>query len=80
VRIVCSPHSVGLFHTDEAFRDDVPNFAKADHLIEADMVLSVDCPALLTDAGGNVHLEDQWLITADGCEPLNDRDAPFIQI
>lgn len=80
VRVACGAHSVGLFHTDEAFRDDVTHFAKADHLIERNMVLSVDCPTLQLDAAGNVHLEDQWLITADGCEPLNERDAPFIQI
>lgn len=80
VRVACGAHSVGLFHTDEAFRDDSTSFAKADHLIEQNMVLSVDCPTLQLDAAGNVHLEDQWLITADGCEPLNARDAPYIQI
>jgi Xaa-Pro aminopeptidase len=78
--IACVAHSVGLFHTDEGFKDDVMNFSKADHLIEKDMVLSVDCPALFSDASGNVHLEELWLITDDGCEPLNDRDESFIQI
>jgi Xaa-Pro aminopeptidase len=29
-----SPHSVGLFHTDEAYKDDAEHMAKADHLIE----------------------------------------------
>ena len=80
VLIACSAHSVGLFHTDEAFRDDSLNFAQADHVLDANMVISVDCPALQADASGNVHLEDLWLITEDGCEPLNERDAPFIQI
>jgi Xaa-Pro aminopeptidase len=80
VSVACSAHSVGLLHTDEAFKDDALNFSKADHLIEQDMVLSVDCPTLQVDASGNVHLEDLWLITKDGCEPLNDRDEPFIQI
>jgi len=75
-----SPHSVGLFHTDEAFHGDAMIFDKADHLIETDMVLSVDCPILQTDMGGTVHLEDLWLITADGCEPLNDISEPFLQI
>jgi Xaa-Pro aminopeptidase len=75
-----SPHSVGLFHTDEAFKDDALTFAKDDHLIEENMVLSVDCPMLQTDMGGSVHLEDLWLITADGCEPLNDTSHPYYQI
>ncbi|HWU01291.1 MAG TPA: M24 family metallopeptidase [Novosphingobium sp.] len=75
-----SPHSVGLFHTDEAFKDDGLVFAKADHLIEEGMVLSVDCPMLQTDMGGTVHLEDLWLITANGCEPLNDTAHPYYQL
>lgn len=75
-----TPHSVGLFHTDEAFEGDALHFVKADHLIEKDMVLSVDCPIMQTDMGGTVHLEDLWLITADGCEPLNDTADPLIRI
>ncbi|MFC3443713.1 M24 family metallopeptidase [Sphingobium rhizovicinum] len=75
-----SPHSVGLFHTDEAYADDALHFVKADHLIEQDMILSVDCPIMQTDMGGTVHLEDLWLITQDGCEPLNDTAHPFIRI
>lgn len=75
-----APHSVGLFHTDEAFKNDAMTFDKADLLIEEDMVLSIDCPMLQTDMGGTVHLEDLWLITADGCEPLNDTSNPFYQL
>jgi len=75
-----SPHSVGLFHTDEAFAGNALTFAKADHLIEPGMVLSVDMPILQTDMSGTVHLEDLWLITEDGCEPLNDIDEPYIQL
>jgi Xaa-Pro aminopeptidase len=75
-----SPHSVGLFHTDEAFAGDAMTFAKADHLIEEGMTLSVDCPILQTDMAGTVHLEDLWLITAKGCEPLNDTSNPYFQI
>jgi Xaa-Pro aminopeptidase len=44
------------------------------------MTLSIDCPALIADGAGNVHLEDLWLITEDGCEPLNDTSDPFLQI
>ncbi|GAM04356.1 M24 family metallopeptidase [Novosphingobium sp. MBES04] len=80
IAIPCAAHSVGLFHTDEAYADDSLHFRKDDHLIEANMVLSVDCPVLHLDATGNVHLEDLWLVTEDGCEPLNRRDEPFIRI
>ncbi len=80
VAIASSPHSVGLFHTDESFKDDTPNYTKDDHLIEKDMTLSMDCPVFQTDKGGHVHLEDLWLVTADGCEALNDRSDPFIQL
>ncbi|WP_310532326.1 M24 family metallopeptidase [Novosphingobium sp.] len=80
IAVACGAHSVGLFHTDEAYEGDSLHFRKADHLIEKDMVLSIDCPVLHLDAAGNVHLEDLWLITADGCEPLNERADPFIRI
>lgn len=75
-----APHSVGLVHTDEAFLDDGLLFAKADHLIEENMILSIDCPMLQTDMGGTVHLEDLWLVTTDGCEPLNDTANPYFQL
>lgn len=75
-----SPHSVGLLHTDEAFAGDSLTFAKEDHVIEPNMVLSVDCPILQTDMGGSVHLEDLWLITENGCEPLNDTADPVLRI
>jgi Xaa-Pro aminopeptidase len=80
VRLIVSPHSVGLLHTDEPFLDDRICFAKADHLIEAGMVLSVDCPVIDTDIGGTVHLEDLWLVTEEGCEPLNDSADPLLMI
>jgi hypothetical protein len=44
------------------------------------MALSVDCPMLQTDMGGTVHMEDLWLITANGCESLNDRSHPYYQL
>jgi Xaa-Pro aminopeptidase len=75
-----APHSVGLWHTDEAFEGDSLTFAKADHRIEKDMVLSVDLPVLLTDIGGTVHLEDLWLITEDGCEALNETGDAALRV
>ncbi len=75
-----SPHSVGLFHTDEGFKNDGAYFVKDDPLIEENMVLSIDCPMLQTDMGGSVHLEDLWLVTATGCEPLNDTSNPYYRL
>jgi hypothetical protein len=34
-------------------------------------------PMLQTDMGGTVHMEDLWLVTANGCEPLNDTAHPY---
>jgi Xaa-Pro aminopeptidase len=75
-----SPHSVGLWHTDEAFKGDALTFAKDDLLIEENMILSIDCPMLQTDMGGSVHMEDLWLVTPNGCEVLNDTSHPYHQI
>ncbi len=80
VRLIVAAHSVGLLHTDEPFVDDGLRFAKADHLIEAGMVLSIDCPVIDTDIGGTAHLEDLWLVTPDGNEPLNDTANPFLRV
>lgn len=78
--VAATPHSVGLYHTDEPAKDDAMLFAKDDLLIRERMVLSVDFPVLATDIGGTVHLEDLWLITSDGCEPLNALSSPFFTL
>lgn len=51
-----------------------------DHVIEENMVLGIDCPMLQTDMGGTVHLEDLWLVTANGCEALNDTSNPYFEL
>jgi Xaa-Pro aminopeptidase len=58
-----TPHSVGLQHTDLPFA--------AERVLEAGMVLSIDCPVIDTGIGGSAHREDLVLITGDGCELLN---------
>ena len=67
-----TPHSVGLLHTDLAFRQDLA--------LEAGMVLSVDCPVIDTGLGGSAHREDLVLITPTGCELLNDAGAELIVV
>ncbi len=64
-----SPHSVGLWHTDQprAALDGTP----VDVTLEAGMVISVDCPLMDTGRGGTGHLEDLTLITATGSEIIH---------
>jgi Xaa-Pro aminopeptidase len=67
-----TPHSVGLQHTDLAYRDDMS--------LEAGMVLSVDCPVIDTGIGGSAHREDLVLITPTGFELLNDPGEELIVV
>ena len=76
---VANPHSVGLQHTDEPFRDDSPFELKDDIVLEQGMTLTVDFPHLDVGFGG-CHLEDLVEITADGARPLADMDEPLIVI
>jgi Xaa-Pro aminopeptidase len=66
------PHSVGLFHTDHPRNDLAHGRVSPDHVLEENMILSVDCPVLDTGLGGTGHLEDLVLIRADGAEPLHE--------
>jgi Xaa-Pro aminopeptidase len=70
--VAFTPHSVGLFHTDEPGQDGTPYFVKDDLVLEENMILSVDCPIRNVGVGGSAHLEDLTLITADGSEQIND--------
>ena len=66
-----TPHSVGLFHTDHVGKAGVRAF-REDWRLEKDMIVSVDCPLVDAGVGGSAHLEDLTLITANGCESIND--------
>jgi Xaa-Pro aminopeptidase len=74
-----TPHNVGLTHTEEPDRPDLP-FHVADTVLEAGMVLSVDCPVVNTGMGGSAHLEDLVVITPDGHEPINELAEPVIVV
>ncbi len=72
-----TPHSVGLTHTDEAMRDNLPFAVKDDITLQEGMVITVDLPCY--ELGwGSTHLEDTTLITKDGAEVLATADAPII--
>ncbi len=65
------PHSVGLQHTDQAYRDDLPFVVSDDHVFQENMTLTIDLPNVEIGWGAT-HLEDLVLVTKDGFEPLGD--------
>lgn len=72
------PHSVGLAHTDEPGEVHGGFWRKPDIVLEAGMILSVDCPTLDTGIGGSAHCEDLMLITDTGAEPIHPLHEPVI--
>lgn len=72
------PHSVGLAHTDEPGEDHGGFWRKPDIMLEAGMILSVDCPVMDIGIGGSAHCEDLVLITDTGCEPIHPLHDPVI--
>ena len=77
--VLVVPHSVGLQHTDEPYRDNLPFVVKDDLVLQEGMTMTVDFPSL--EMGwGNCHLEDLVVITKDGVEPLGTIDDPLVVI
>jgi Xaa-Pro aminopeptidase len=75
--IAVVPHSVGLQHTDEPYRDNLSFTVKDDLVLQENMTMTVDFPTL--ELGwGNCHLEDLVRVTKDGVEPLATIDEPLI--
>jgi Xaa-Pro aminopeptidase len=79
VMTVAHPHSVGLQHTDEPFRDGLPFDVKDDLVLEENMTLTVDFPHIELGWGA-AHLEDLVRVTRDGAEPLAAMDDPLIVV
>jgi len=74
------PHSVGLAHTDEPGEDHGGFWRKPDIVLEAGMVISVDCPVLDTGIGGSAHCEDLMLITSDGAQCIHSEHETVIEV
>ena len=72
-----SPHSVGLQHTDQPYRDGLPFMVSDDLTFRENMTLTVDMPSLEIGWGG-AHLEDLIVVTKDGFEPLATMDNPLV--
>jgi Xaa-Pro dipeptidase len=71
------PHSVGLQHTDQPYRDGLPFVVWDDLTFEENMTLTVDFPAQEIGWGG-AHLEDLVVVTKNGVEPLATIDGPLV--
>jgi len=71
------PHSVGLQHTDQPYRDSLPFVINDDLTFEENMTLTIDMPSLEPGWGG-AHLEDLIVITKSGFEPLARMDDPLV--
>ncbi len=69
IAIPFGPHIVGLHHSDQPSAG--PDGRPEDLVLEAGMILSVDCPLMEVGRGGTAHLEDLTLITPTGSEPIH---------
>ncbi len=70
-----TPHSIGLEHSDHCLPigPTLPG-GNGEFVFEENMVFSVDMPYY--EVGwGNLHVEDQFLVTATGVEPLTSGDV-----
>ena len=74
------PHSVGLYHSDQPGGSLLNPTAPEDLQLEADMILSVDCPVFLAGLGGTVHLEDLMRIRPGAAEAIHSVPPPVIAV
>jgi Xaa-Pro dipeptidase len=75
--VFVTPHSVGLQHDDNP--RSLPEFGldRIDHILEENMVMTVDLPYLEVGYGTG-HNEDLFRVTKTGYEPFNTESEPFI--
>ena len=66
-------HSVGVIEFEQPILS-----SKSDVILKPNMVFSVDIPLFLNEWGG-MRLENGYLITEEGCEPLNTWDRTYIK-
>jgi len=75
--IIVNPHSVGLQHTDQPYRDDVPFPVAPDLELKPGMTITVDLPYIEVGWGAG-HNEDLILITETGYQALNSEAEPLV--
>jgi Xaa-Pro aminopeptidase len=79
IKFASGPHTVGLQHTDQAYRDGLPFVVSEDHTFVEGMTLTVDLPTNLLGFG-SIHCEDLIVVTKTGVEPLATADGPLVVI
>jgi Xaa-Pro aminopeptidase len=77
--VFVTPHSVGLQHTDHPFRLEGIDPAPIDHVLEENMVMTIDLPYVEVGWGCG-HNEDLFRVTKTGYEPLNPESDPLVVV
>ncbi len=74
--LIVSPHTLGLEHGDSPFRIEGPYSKPVDHVLEENMVLTVDLPYIEVGWGAG-HNEDLIRVTKTGFEYFNTLSEPL---
>ncbi|WP_394730721.1 M24 family metallopeptidase [Altererythrobacter sp. GH1-8] len=74
-----SPHSVGLQHTDQPYRDGLPFVVRDDLVLQENMTITVDLPQIELGWGAT-HYEDLIQITSDGALAMTEVSEPLIVV
>ena len=77
--IIVNPHSVGLQHTDQPYRDNLPYPVAPDIELAPGMTITIDLPYIEVGWGAG-HNEDLILITETGFEILNTEEDPLVVV
>ena len=77
--VIVSPHSVGLQHDDNPSRMDIPFGGPYDHVLEENMVLTIDL-ANVEIGWGAGHHEDLFRVTKTGFEYMAPPGDPLVFI
>ena len=74
--LIVSPHTLGLEHGDSPFRIEGPYSKPVDHVLEENMILTVDLPYIEVGWGAG-HNEDLIRVTKTGFEYFNTLSEPL---
>ncbi|MDX2143359.1 MAG: M24 family metallopeptidase [Rhodospirillaceae bacterium] len=74
--LIVSPHTLGLEHGDSPYRIEGPFSPPVDHVLEENMVLTVDLPYIEVGWGAG-HNEDLIRVTKTGFEFFNTLSDPL---
>jgi Xaa-Pro aminopeptidase len=74
--LIVSPHTLGLEHGDSPYRLEGPYSKPVDHVLEENMILTVDLPYIEVGWGAG-HNEDLIRVTKTGFEYFNTLSEPL---